>query len=162
MTGNIFSSPYILSNFVAVLIIYICIMKPVFGRMCMSLLFLGASVVNTVIAISYPWLYLTYADVAALPGYVQFINGFFSRHITTIILFIAAAQFLIGMLLVWKGKMEKLALVGAVIFLLAIAPLGAGSSFPCSLLLTVACILLMKEKKIDPWPVTLLHIKRFG
>lgn len=159
MKGNVFSSAYMLSNFVAVLIVYICIMKPVFGRMCMSLLFIAAAVVNTVIAISYPRLYLAYADVAALPQYVQFINGFFSRHITSFVLSIAVAQFLAGCLMMWKGVAEMLALAGAVIFLLAIAPLGAGSSFPCSLLLALGCFLLMKERKIEPWPVTLLHTK---
>jgi hypothetical protein len=125
----------------------------------MSLLFIAASVVNTVIAISHPRLYLTYADVAAVPLYVQFINGFFSRHITTIVLSIAIAQFIIGSLLIWKGALEKFALAGALIFLLAIAPLGAGSSFPCSLLLALACVLLMREKMVKPWPATLLHIK---
>lgn len=157
MRGNIFSTAYMLSNLVAVLIAYVCILKPVIGRMTMSLLFIAASVVNAVISLSHPQIYMTYADVAALPVYVDFINGFFSRHITIFILCIAVVQFLIGGFLIWKGTMEKLALAGAIIFLLAIAPLGAGASFPCTLLLAFACIILMMEKKIEPWPLTLLH-----
>ncbi|SFM71064.1 hypothetical protein SAMN05428949_0518 [Chitinophaga sp. YR627] len=159
MRGNIFSTAYMLSNVIAVMIVYLCILKPAFGRMCISILFIGASIVNTVIAISHPRLYLTYADVAAVPLYVQFINGFFSRHITTIVLSIATAQFIIGGLLIWKGTLEKFALGGATMFLVAIAPLGAGSSFPSSLLLALACLLLMREKEIKPWPETLFHIK---
>ncbi|MVT08734.1 hypothetical protein [Chitinophaga tropicalis] len=157
MRGNIFSTAYMLSNFVAVLIVFICLIKPVLGRMCMSLIFIGASVVNAVISISHPEIYSTYADVAALQIYVDFINGFFSRHITTFILFIAAGQVLIGLALVWKGLPEKLGLAGAIIFLLAISPLGAGSAFPCSLLLALACIFLIREKKIIPWPLSILH-----
>lgn len=157
MRGNVFSTAYMLSNLVAVLIVYLCILKPVIGRMTMSLLFIAAAVVNTVISISHPQIYMTYADVAAIPAYVQFINEYFSRHITLYVLTIAAGQFLIGTFLVWKGPMEKLALTGAIIFLLAIAPLGAGASFPCTLLLALGCALLLKEKNIQPWPLTLLH-----
>ncbi|SDF66854.1 hypothetical protein [Chitinophaga filiformis] len=159
MRGNIFSQAYMLSNFVAVMIAYLCIIKPVFGRMCMSLLFIAAAVVNTVISISHPEIYRTYASIAALPAYEQFINGFFGRHIASFVLSIAAGQFAIGLALLWKGPVEKVALGGAIIFLLAIAPLGAGSSFPCSVILAVACLLLMREKKIIPWPLTILHIK---
>jgi hypothetical protein len=162
MRGNIFSQAYMLSNFIAVLILYICIIKPVFGRMCMSLLFLGGAVVNTVISISHPQIYMTYADVAALPAYIRFINGYFSSHITGFVLLIALGQLLIGLALLWKGPLEKIALVGATIFLLAIAPLGAGASFPCTVILAMACLFLMKEKKISPWPlaifITALHI----
>jgi hypothetical protein len=159
MRGNIFSEAYMLSNFVAVMIVYISIIKPVFGRMCMSLLFIGASVVNTVISISHPQIYRTYADIAALPVYEQFINGFFSRHITGFVLSIAVGQLLIGCALLWKGPLEKIALAAAIIFLFAIAPLGAGSSFPCSIILAIACAILMREKKISPWPLSILHIK---
>ncbi len=159
MRGNIFSQAYMLSNFVAVLILYISVIKPVFGRMCMSLLFIAASAVNTVISISHPQIYKTYADVAALPAYEQFINGFFSRHITIFMLSIAVCQSLIGLALLWRGPLEKIALGGAIIFLLAIAPLGAGSSFPCSVILAIACLFLIGEKKITPWPLAILHIK---
>lgn len=159
MRGNIFSEAYMLSNFVAVLIVYISIIKPVFGRMCMSLLFIAASVVNTVISISHPQIYKTYSDVAALPAYEEFIDGFFSRHITVFVLSIAVCQFLIGLALIWKGPLGKIALGGAIIFLVAIAPLGAGSSFPCSIILAIACLILMREKRITPWPLTILHIK---
>jgi len=159
MRGNIFSEAYMMSNAVAIMIVYISIIKPVFGRMFISLLFIGAAVVNTVISFSHPQIYTTYADIVALPVYERFINGFFSRHITGFVLSIAFAQLLIGLALFWKGRLEKTALVAAVIFLLAITPLGAGSSFPCSILLAIACIILMREKRISPWPSTILHIR---
>ncbi|PSL34668.1 hypothetical protein [Chitinophaga ginsengisoli] len=159
MRGNIFSQAYLLSNLVAVLIVYISFIKPVFGRMCMSLLFIAAAVVNSVISISHPEIYRTYASLAALPAYEQFINGFFGRHVTSLVLFIAVGQFGIGLALLWKGPVEKIALTCAIIFLVAIAPLGAGSSFPCSLILAIACLLLLREKKIAPWPLTILHIR---
>lgn len=158
MRGNIFSQAYMLSNFIAVLILYISIIKPVFGRMCMSLLFLGGAVVNTVISISHPQIYMTYADVAALPAYEEFINGYFGSHITGFVLSIAVGQLLIGLALLWKGPLEKIALAGAVVFLLAIAPLGAGASFPCTVVLAIACLFLMREKKISPWPLAILYM----
>lgn len=161
MRGNVFSTAYLISNAIAVLIFLITVLRPVLGRMCMSIIFIAASIVNAVISISHPEVYRLYGDLAALPAYEHFIEHTFSRHITTIVLLIAIGQLLIGIGLFWKGPFEKTALGGAIVFLLAIAPLGAGSSFPCSVFLAIACIWLLAEKKTAPWLLTLIKKCRY-
>lgn len=163
MRGNIFSQPYIISNLISMLIIVITIIRPVFGRMILSLIFISAAIINTVIVLANPEVYRIYASLAALPAYEDFINGSFSDYTVAYILIIAVGQLLIGLGLAWKGIYETIALTGAIIFLLAIAPLGAGSSFPCTLLLAIAAAILLREKKDTPWPQWLIkpiHFKQ--
>lgn len=163
MRGNVFSEPYIISNLVSILIIIISIIKPVFGRMVLSLIFIAAAIINTIIVLSHPEVYRIYASLTALPEYEDFINGSFSDYTVAYIIAIAICQLLIGLGLAWKGVYETIALLGAIIFLLAIAPLGAGSSFPCTVLLAIACMILLREKKDYPWMELLTrptHLKR--
>jgi hypothetical protein len=97
---------------------------------------------------------MTYADLAAIPTYETFIRGNFSRHITTFILTIAVAQLAIGICIAGKGALSKTALAGAIIFLLAIAPLGAGSAFPCTVILAAACTVLLIKGQLLPLSVS--------
>lgn len=143
MRGNIFSPESLLSNGIALLLLILAIRKPVASRILLFVIFIGASFLNTFMAINHPDRYLIYGELAALPSYEQFILGAFSRHITTYVLMIAVAQFCIGIFLTSKGTLLKTGLVGAIIFLIAIAPLGAGSAFPCTLLLAAACLVLL-------------------
>jgi hypothetical protein len=151
MRGNIFSQPYIISNLISILILIIALVRPVFGRMLLSLIFIAAAIINMVIAISNPEVYKIYESLAALPIYEDFIRGPFSLHITGYILAIATGQLMIGLGLALKGIYESIALTGAIIFLLAIAPLGAGSSFPCTVILALTCVILLREKKRQSW-----------
>ena len=40
----------------------------------------------------------------------------------------------------------KLAMIGAILFLLAIAPLGIGSGFPSSVIMAIAIFILLRKK----------------
>ena len=71
--------PYILSNIVFLLSIVAAIRKPIWTRIFFAGFFLWAAVFNFTTAIRSPGIYLTYADLNALPVYSKFINGFFQN-----------------------------------------------------------------------------------
>lgn len=156
MRGNIFSPESVLSNAISLLLLILALKRPVTARTLISILFIGAAFINGYTAIDHPEIYLGYADLAALPAYETFIRGNFSRNITAYILTIAIAQLAIGFCVAASGRLSKTALAGAIIFLLAIAPLGAGSAFPCTLVLAAACAILFIKRQ----PQTLMEIYR--
>ncbi len=143
MRGNIFSPAALLSNAIALLLLVLAIKRPVTARTLISILFIGAACFNGYTAIAHPGVYLEFAAFAALPAYETFIRGPFSQHITAYILAIAIAQLLIGIGIAGRKALSGAALAGAIIFLIAIAPLGAGSAFPCSIVLAAACAVLL-------------------
>ena len=147
MKGNIFSPEYIVSNAIALLLLGIVFWRPFTARVILSVIFLGAAIVNGVVAIYRPQTYLNYADVAALPAYENFILGYFSHHITLIVCTIAVLQLLAGVFMTFRNVLGPIALAGAAFFLVAIAPLGAGAAFPCSILLALSCIILIFSRR---------------
>ena len=74
-----------------------------------------------------------------------FLYGFFSRHITEIVCFIAFCQLLIAVGFTTKEKMLVWSGWGAIIFLVSIAPLGAGSGFPSTLILALAVYMIIRK-----------------
>lgn len=143
MRGNIFSPEYMISNAIAILLLFLAWRRPLAATISMTLLFIGAAIFNMITAVFVPDKYMAFADVAALPVYERFINGYFSQHVRSIILSIAVLQLLAGIFMLAPRGWSAAAFAGAALFLLAIAPLGAGAAFPCSLLLAVACIILL-------------------
>jgi hypothetical protein len=57
---------------------------------------------------------------------------------------IAVGQLAVAILVALRGRAAQLGLVGAIAFLLAIAPLGRGSAFPFSLVASLAAALLLR------------------
>lgn len=127
------------------------------GRALFVLLFLGAAIVNAVTASARPSDYLSFADSAWSETYREFILGFFSRHIPVIVGLIAAGQFAIALLVAGRGRAVRLGLAGAMVFLIAIAPLGIGSAFPGTLVAALAAALLWKPGFARPLPDAWLH-----
>lgn len=147
MSGNIFSPTYMIANLAGFTLIILAITRPNTTRWVLSFIFTGAAAFNALTAAYSPEDYLGYADIAGLAVYEDFINGFFSRHIRAIVLSIAGAQMFVGMSITGKAAISNIALGGAAFFLLAIAPLGAGSAFPSTVLMAAACIILIFKKK---------------
>jgi hypothetical protein len=116
---------------------------PRIGRVSYVALFAWACGVNWQTAIERPHVYLEYADLAVLDPYRDFIRGFFAAHILPIVGTIATCQGLIAAGLFAGGKPARLALVGASVFLVMIAPLGVGSGFPATVIMTAGCIRLL-------------------
>jgi hypothetical protein len=141
--------PFLISNIVFGLTIAGALKRPMYARVFLAGFFLWASYINTSIAILSPQTYLTYGRLDALPFYRDFINGFFSHHITLFVCTIALGQFLVFFGLVLNKSWTRLACVGGIIFGLAIAPLGVGSAFPSTVSMAIAFYILLKNYQHD-------------
>lgn len=126
------------------------------GRLLFALLFAWAGQLNLRLALTHPGVYLDYALVAWSDAYRSFILGPFSHHVRAVVIPIAAAQLAIA-LLVSPGAAVRLGLAGAIVFLVAIAPLGRGSAFPATPIMAVAAALLLRMRhgrslwSLRPW-----------
>lgn len=144
MRGNLFSTAYLVSNAGALLILLISIWFKRTGRVIIGCIFLTAALVNAWQAVYRPEAYNIYEWLAALPVYEYLIGQVFLVHITLYILILMVLQLFIGLGILYKNRVAWLL---AIIYLLALAPLGAGSSFPCTLILAIACFIHLKKRK---------------
>lgn len=136
---------YIISNIAAMLLLLAAWKTPKISRLLFFLLFAWASYTNFTYAIHNPTAYLEYADLSFLNVYKQFILGWFSKHTVVMIGFIATCQALIAISMLLKGWVFKTGCVGAIIFLVAIAPLGVGAAFPCTIIMAAALLVILKK-----------------
>lgn len=135
--------PLLISNAVAILILIAAFKAPRWARWAIVLLFLWASFTNAYTATTNAEVYLEYAPMA-IPWYRSFILGWFAEHVRAMVTLIAIGQFTIAVLMSLRGIWLNLGMLGASIFLLAIAPLGVGSAFPFSLIMVVALYVLFR------------------
>jgi hypothetical protein len=133
------------SNVVALLLLLACWRWRGVGRLLFVLLFLWASQVNLQTALWHPAAPLDYARWAVEP-YRRFILGPFASHVGLFVGAIAAGQLAIAVLVALRGRAAALGLVGAIVFLMAIAPLGRGSAFPFSLVASAAAARLLRRR----------------
>jgi hypothetical protein len=139
MTASPYFIPTIAANLVALVLFIAAVFWPRLVRWGYVVLFVSASLVNGYLALQRPALYVqSYGETAAISIYRAFINGYFATHAETILLAVTAGQLLVALLLTRTGVFFWLGVVGACIFLLAIAPLGFGSAFPAPLILAAA------------------------
>jgi len=136
---------YILSNAVALFMMFTAWKAPKVSRLMFFLLFAWAGYTNWTTAIHNPYSYLNNADLALLNVYKQFIFGWFSKHIIVMVGFIATCQVLIAISMLLKGQIFKTGCIGAIVFLLAIAPLGVGAAFPCTVIMAAALFMILKN-----------------
>lgn len=122
---------------------------PRVARAAFALLFAWACVVNGYTAWTRPHVYLDYGPLALSTTYARFIASTFAEHITAIVGCIATCQGLIAVAIVLGGKLGRIATLGAVIFLLAIAPLGVGSAFPSTLLMSAGALATLRGSSLD-------------
>ena len=149
LENNTYLALYIISNVIALLMLWASLKHYRISRLLFFLVFAWASWTNWNEAIIAPRFYLDYAGLTFSNWYRDFIQGWFSWHITLAVGFIATCQALIATAMLLKGWIFKTAAIGAIIFLLAIAPLGVGSAFPCTIILAIAMWLLTRQKEID-------------
>lgn len=133
--------PWAVSNIVALSLIFISLRRPLIARIAFGIIFFVAVLVNLLTAWNWPVLYQAYAETA-IPPYQSFISGFFARHTEMLVTLIAFGQLLIGLGLIIGRSLLLPACVGAILFFLAIAPLGIGSAFPAPLIMSIAILIL--------------------
>ena len=140
---------YIISNIVAMVVLWAAWKRPRLARLLFFFIFTWASWTNWKTAIYTPEVYLGQADLSFVNFYKEFIQGWFSRHITETVCFIATCQAMIAVSMLLRGWVLKTGGIGAIVFLLAIAPLGVGSAFPCTVLLAVAMYRILRHPYRD-------------
>jgi len=100
---------------------------------------------NSTTALRDPNVYLEYAALTFVPVYRDIILGPFSAHAQGYVVAIAIAQAFIAAGLLLGGRLARVAVWGAVVFLLAIAPFGVGSGFPCTLFFAFGMLVLLRK-----------------
>lgn len=138
---------YIISNVMAILFLLAAWKKPVWARILFFLLFAWAGITNWRTATGNPQVYTEYADLSFLSFYRTFILGWFRDHASIMVKAIAVCQLLISVSMLAPGRLFTAGAMGAILFLLAIAPLGVGSAFPCSVVLALGLALLVRKKQ---------------
>ena len=133
--------PYVVTHAVTFLMILICYKWPKAGKVAWGIIFILAGIFNIFTVIRDPEAYLSYRD-HAVDFYKFFIDGVFRSFTIFIVSLIGIGQILVGIFLLRKGKLFLLGILGGIVFLVAIAPLGIGSAFPSTLLMAFSLILL--------------------
>jgi hypothetical protein len=138
--------PYLVSNGIALALLALAFRKPSWVRWASVTIFLWATITNARIALTSPLDYQTFGDLTWSAFYRDFIRGWFQDHTPLLLLPIAAGQLAIGLLFLADTHLSRrLATAGAVLFLLAIAPLGVGSAFPFSLTYSLALVVMTRR-----------------
>ncbi|MEP1093872.1 MAG: hypothetical protein ABJG78_02115 [Cyclobacteriaceae bacterium] len=138
-----------ISNVIALMLLFLCWKYPKSGRYGFGVIFLSASIVNSLTSIFGPQNYLEYRHFAIFEFYRTFIEGFFADHIQAIVLTIAAGQLLISIGLFYGRFLFKPAVLGGILFSIAIIPLGVGAGMPVPLLMIMALFILLRPKVQD-------------
>lgn len=144
--NNTYIIAYFISNIIALLMVLAAVKAPRLGRLLFFLLFGWAAIFNAYLAATNPAVYQAYAYTAISSWYHDFILGaWFGTNAPQLISAIAAGQAFIAIGVCLKGPVYRLGLWAAVIFLLAIMPLGMGSAFPCTIAMAVAALILLRN-----------------
>jgi len=143
-----FLAAWAISNIAALVILWAAVRRPNIARALLFLLFAWASWANYTTVHQTPEVYLEYASMS-IEWYSEFILGWFSSHIVPFVTAVAAGQALIAVGMLLRGWWVKLACLGTILFLVAIAPLGVGAGFPFSLTVSIAAWLVFRKNDMD-------------
>lgn len=146
MEESLTSLPYNISNIVAVGIVISAMLWPTVARVLLSTIFIGAFALNLFTAIANPSAYLEFGEFTTSSFYRSIILGPFSYHVQLYVSLIAICQLLVGIFICYKGRLMNIAMISAVVFLIAISPLGFGSAFPAPMIMALALIILMLKR----------------
>jgi hypothetical protein len=133
--------PYIITHAFSFALIFICWKLPKIGKVVWGIIFILAALFNMYLGNSNPQKYVEYGQHAG-GLYQTFIYGPFSSYTSLFVSLIAFGQILVGIFLLMKRTFFLLGILGGIIFLIAISPLGIGSAFPSTLLMAFSLLLL--------------------
>ncbi|MBS1575659.1 MAG: hypothetical protein JST09_10190 [Bacteroidetes bacterium] len=133
------------SNLVALVMLFAAIKWPRVARLLFFLLFAWASWMNWTTVMEKPQVYLEYATFTWSALYRNFINGWFSQHIQLCVGFIATCQGLIALSMLLNKWIFRTGAIGAILFLMALIPFGLGSGFPTTLVMAIALIVILSK-----------------
>jgi murein DD-endopeptidase MepM/ murein hydrolase activator NlpD len=133
------------SAIVALFMLIVSLRSRGIGRKLFAGLFGWAAAMNAWTALTSPADYLGYAGLTVSDLYRGFILGFFGQHITSIVVGIAVGQACIAIALLRGRQWQRAGLAAAVMFLLAIVPLGIGAGVPAPVILALGAGMLWRE-----------------
>ena len=136
--------PYVITHVITFILIVICYKWPKIGKVVWGIIFILAGIFNIFMVNKDPQAYLNYRE-NAVEFYKFFIDGVFHSFTIFIVSLIGVGQILVGVFLLRKGKLFLFGILGGIIFLVAIAPLGIGSAFPSTLLMAFSLFLLYRR-----------------
>ena len=139
---------YIICNVTGILFLWASIKTPRLARLMFVILFAWASWTNYTVSHENPTVYLQYAD-SSTKWYADFINGWFKEHITIMVSLIAIGQAFIAVGMLLKGWWVRVACIGVILFLVAIAPLGMYAGFPFSITVSFAAFFILKRDSLN-------------
>lgn len=141
-----FIAPYVVSHVFAVLIVVLAWRRPGVARIIAGFGFLLAGVFNLRTALVTPHAYVDGFGPHALWFYQTFIYGSFARHTMLFVAAIACGQLAIGILAFTPDPWRRLGYLGAILFLLAITPLGLCSTAPSTLIFAAGFVILWRKR----------------
>ena len=133
--------PFTVTHVITLSLIFFCYNWPKIGKVAWGIIFILAGIFNIYTGISNPQAYVDYGS-QAVDLYKKFIYGVLSSYTSLIVSLIALGQILVGIFLFMKRTLFLLGILGGIIFLVAISPLGIGSAFPSTLLMSISLVLL--------------------
>jgi len=130
--------PWVGTNVAGLVLVLLGFAYPRLTRWLFVTLFAGAGVFNAFTALHAPESYVEGFAKLAVPAYRSFIEGPFAQHATAFVLSIALGQVLVAAMIAKGERWLARGAFGAVVFLVAISPLGVGSAFPATLFMALA------------------------
>jgi hypothetical protein len=117
--------PILVSSVFVLAVVVLCIAKPNAGRIFLGFFFLVMALgVNGLFTFSNPQAYLDYASGALIPFYRMLAVTVVSINPFVFGLLLMAFEVSMGLLLLHKTKSVKAGLIGTMLFLVGISPLG--------------------------------------
>lgn len=127
------------------------LIKPNAARIFLGFFFLAMAIgVNVVMGLTDPPSYVKMGQNALIPFYRWVFSNIISLNPALFVLPVAAFQITIALLMLHKGKYVKWGLLGGIIFLIGIAPLGV-ESLPNLILAAAMAWLLKKDYPLSVW-----------
>ena len=139
--------PYVVSHVAAAMFVFAAWRWPRVARWIAGAGFIIAGAFNIRTVSSSPEAYVQGFGPHAFPPYREFIYGAFARHTVAFVLAIACGQIAAGALTLAPLPWRRLGYAGAIIFLLAITPLGVASAAPSTLIFAAGLVLLFRERE---------------
>lgn len=137
-----FVTPYLVSLGIAGSLLVLATVRPRWCRWLFVALFAYAAIYNFWISSTRPEEYQGFATLALVAALAEFIRGPFREQAAPTIGAIATGQALIAVGFGVGRSLLPAATLGAVVFLMAIAPLGVGSAYPFSVMVSLAAIIV--------------------
>ena len=132
---------YLIANGFGLAVLVVAFWRPRIARWLGVAVFVWAAATNAITSLTHPDVYVDYATLTPSGLYRDFILGWFRQHVQLMVLPIAVGQLIIAGLLAFPRDLHRrLGVYGAMVFLLAIAPLGVGAGFPFSLTFSVTLL----------------------